>query len=86
MAKHMSFDFSDGECCHTPVIVRIEKDITFKQMNTIDEAIQGKINEYVENQEYWDTDEFLIDEVMKEFAKSLEFEYSFIFIDYESVC
>lgn len=86
MAKHMSFDFSDGECSHTPVIVRIEKDLTFGQMNTIDEAIQDKINEYVENQEYWDSDEFLIDGVMKEFAKSLEFEYCFISIDYESVC
>jgi dTDP-D-glucose 4,6-dehydratase len=86
MAVHMSFDFSDSDCCHTPVIVRIEKDLTFGQMSSIDESVQKKIDEYVENEEYWDSDECLLDEVIKQFAKSLEFEYSFISIDYESVC
>jgi hypothetical protein len=86
MAVHMSFDFSDSECSHTPVIVRIEKDLAFKQMTSIDEAVQKKINEYVENEEYWDSDECLLDEVIKQFADELEFKYEFITINYESVC
>ena len=86
MAVHMSFDFSDGECSHTPVIVRIEKDLTFEQMSSIDEAVQKKIDEYVENEEYWDSDECLIDEAIKEFADKLEFKFEFITINYESVC
>ena len=85
MAVHMSFDLSDGECSHTPVIVRIEKDLTFGQMCSIDEAVQNKIDEYVENEEYWGSDEYLIDEAIKKFADELEFKYEFITINYESV-
>lgn len=86
MAKYMSFDFSDGECSHRPVVVRIDKDLTFQQLTDIDKAIQHKMDEYVEEGEYWDTDESLIDDVMKEFSNNFVFDYEIISIDYESVC
>ena len=38
MAKHMNFDFTDGECQHFPIIVRIDKDIDFDTMVNIDNA------------------------------------------------
>ena len=31
MAKYMNFDFTDGECQHFPIIVRIDKDIDLTQ-------------------------------------------------------
>ena len=69
MAKYMSFDFSDGECHHYPVVVRINEDISVDVMKEIDKTTQDKMNEYVEREEYWDADDILVDEVMKEFSE-----------------
>ena len=88
MAVHMSFNFPDGKCkcSFIPIIVRIEKDLTFGQMCSIDEAVQRKINEYVKKEEHWNSDECLIDEVIKEFADKLKFKYVFITINYKVFC
>ena len=85
MAKYMSFDFSDGECDHAPVVVRIDKDLTFKELGSIDDEIQKKIDEYCSEGEYWDTDEGLISEVIDKLAISMKFTYEIIKIDYYSV-
>ena len=82
MAKHMNFDFTDGECQHFPIIVRIEQDIDFDTMEKIDIAVRNKIDEYIENEEYWDNDEVLLTEVLDEKAKDFGFEYEIINIDY----
>jgi hypothetical protein len=82
MAKHMNFDFTDGECQHFPIIVRIDKDIDFDTMVNIDNAVRKKIDEYIENEEYWDSDEILLTEVLEEKAKEFDFNYEIINIDY----
>ena len=43
----------------------------------MDNAIQDKINQYVEKQEYWDIDEILIDEVVMEIATKYDFDFEF---------
>lgn len=78
MAKYMSFDFSDGECNHYPVVVRINEDISPDIMIEIDKATQKKMNEYIEEQDYWDADDILVDDVMKEFAEKYHFTYEFV--------
>ena len=85
MSKYMSFDFSDGECDHRPVIVRIDKDLSFQELNSIDKAIQNKIDEYCSEGEYWDTDEGLVLEVFDTIAVEMNFNYEIINIDYESI-
>ena len=85
MAKYMSFDFSDGECDHCPIIVRIDKDLSFQELNNIDKAIQNKIDEYCSEGEYWDTDEGLVSEVFDNLAVEMNFNYEIINIDYESI-
>lgn len=82
MAKYMSFDFSDGECHHYPVVVRINEDISPDIMIEIDNATQKKMNEYIEEQDYWDADDILVDDVMKEFAEKYHFTYEFVEIAY----
>ena len=85
MAKYMSFDFSDGECDHAPVVVRIDKDLTFKEHGNIDKEIQNKIDEYYSKGEYWDSDEQLISEVIDTVAATMQFTYEIIEIDYYSI-
>ena len=85
MAKYMSFDFSDGECDHTPIVVRIDKDLTFEELGNIDKEIQNKIDEYCSEGEYWDSDELLISEVIDTVAATMQFTYEIIKIDYYSV-
>ena len=85
MAKYMSFDFSDGECDHDPVIVRIDKDLTFKELGSIDKEIRNKIDEYYSKGEHWNSDELLISEVIDTVAATMQFTYEIIEIDYYSV-
>ena len=85
MSKYMSFDFSDGECDHRPVIVRIDKDLSFKELEDIDKAVQNKIDEYCSEGEYWSSDEGLISEVVDTIAMEMDFNYEIITIDYESI-
>ena len=80
--RYMSFDFSDGECKHYPIIVRINKFIDVDIMKKIDNATQNKMNEYIEKEEYWDADDILVDEVMKEFAEKYNFTYDFVEMSY----
>ncbi len=82
MAKYISFDFSDGECHHYPVVVRINEDISVDVMKEIDKTTQEKMNEYVEREEYWDADDILVDEVMKEFSEKYNFTYEFVEMSY----
>ena len=86
--SYIQFDFSDGECNHYPIIVRIESQFQLgaDDKTYIDKLTQEKIDEYVENQEYWDSDEILIDEVMTEFKKDYEVDYEIIRIDYLIDC
>lgn len=86
MAKYMSFDFSDGECNHYPIVVRIEQDISFDTMKEIDKATNDKMNEYISNGDYWDTDEILVDNVLKEMSKKYNFNYEIVGIDYNVDC
>ena len=80
--RYMSFDFSDGEGQHYPIIVRINKFIDVDIMKEIDKTIQNKMNEYIEKEEYWDTDDILVDDVMKEFAQKYNFNYEFVEMSY----
>lgn len=80
--RYMSFDFSDGECQHYPIVVRINKFVDVDVMKEIDKTIQNKMNEYIENEEYWDCDDILVDEVMKEFAQKYNFNYEFVEMSY----
>ena len=80
--RYMSFDFSDGECQHYPIVVRINKFVDVDVMKEIDNAIQNKMNEYIENEEYWDADDILVDDVMKEFAEKYNFTYEFVEMSY----
>lgn len=80
--RYMSFDFSDGECHHYPIIVRINKFVDVDVMKEIDNATQNKMNEYIENEEYWDADDILVDDVMKEFAQKYNFNYEFVEMSY----
>jgi hypothetical protein len=80
--RYMSFDFSDGECKHYPIIVRINKFIDVDIMKEIDNATQNKMNEYIEKEEYWDCDDILVDEVMKTFAEKYNFTYEFVEMSY----
>ena len=90
--SYIQFDFSDGECNHYPVIVRIESQFQLgaDDKALLDKLTQDKIDEYVENQEYWDSDEILIDEVMTEFKngflKDYEVDYEIIAIDHHIDC
>ena len=86
MAKYMSFDFSDGECNHYPIVVRIEQDISYDLMKKIDKATNDKMNEYISNEDYWDTDEILVDNVLKEMSKKYNFNYEIVGIDYNVDC
>ena len=86
MAKYIEFDFSDTECYHIPIIVRIDKDIEFSIFKEIDESAQKKMDEYIENGEYWDTDEILVTEVMDEFSKKYDFNYEIVTMDYTVDC
>lgn len=80
--RYMSFDFSDGECQHYPIVVRINKFVDVDVMKEIDNTIQNKMSEYIENEEYWDADDILVDDVMKEFAEKYNFTYEFVEMSY----
>lgn len=80
--RYMSFDFSDGECQHYPIVVRINKFVDVDVMKEIDKTIQNKMSEYIENEEYWDADDILVDDVMKEFAEKYNFTYEFVEMSY----
>lgn len=80
--RYMSFDFSDGECHHYPIVVRINKFIDVDVMKEIDNSIQKKMNEYIEKEECWDTDDILVDDVMKEFAEKYNFNYEYVEMSY----
>lgn len=80
--RYMSFDFSDGECQHYPIVVRINKFIDVDVMKEIDNATQIKMNEYIEKEEYWDADDILVDDVMKTFAEKYDFNYEFVEMSY----
>lgn len=84
--RYMSFDFSDSEGYHYPIVVRINKFVDVDVMKEIDNAIQNKMDEYIENEEYWDCDDILVDEVMKEFSQKYNFTYEFVEIDYCMDC
>jgi hypothetical protein len=86
--SYIQFDFSDGECNRYPIIVRIESPFQLGADDKafLDKLTQDKIDEYVENQEYWDSDEILIDEIMAEFKKDYEVDYEIITIDYFIDC
>ena len=86
MAKYMQFDFSDYEEKFYPIIVRIDKDISYDLMKKIDDIVNGKINEYFDKDETWDTDEILIDNILKEISKQFDFTYEIIGIDYTVQC
>lgn len=86
MAKYMSFDFSDGECNHCPIVVRIEQDISFDTMKEIDKATNDKMNKYISKGDYWDTDEILVDNVLKKMSKKYNFNYEIVGIDYNVDC
>lgn len=79
---YMSFDISGGECRYYPIIIRITPLISVEVMKEIDNAIQDKIKQYVEKQEYWDIDEILIDEVVMEIATKYDFDFEFVEINY----
>lgn len=79
---YMSFDFSDSECQHYPIIVRINKKLSVDVMKEIDKAIQMKMNEYIEKEEYWDADDILVDEVMLSFSEREKFTYEFVEMSY----
>jgi hypothetical protein len=51
-------------------------------MKEIDKTTQNKMNEYIEKEEYWDADDILVDEVMKEFAEKYNFTYEFVEMSY----
>ena len=80
--RYMSFDFSDGDYHRYPIIVRINENISVDVMKEIDNATQNKMNEYIGNEEYWDVDDILVDEVMKEFAEKYNFTYDFVEMSY----
>lgn len=82
MAKYMSFDFSDGECTHYPIMVRIEQDISLEIMKEIDKAIKDKFSEYVEKDLYWKSDEEFVKTVLDELTKKYNFNYEVIRFDY----
>ena len=81
MAKYVSFDFTDGECTHYPIIVRINEDVEFSVLKNINDVIKKQMKKYIDNQDYWDTDEILVDEVMKKCAKKYHFTYEIVSID-----
>ena len=85
---YIQFDFSDGECNHLPLIVKIDSQFQLGADDKayLDKLTQDKIDEYVENQEYWDSDPVLIDEIMAEFKKDFEVDYEIINIDYTIDC
>lgn len=85
-ATYVKFDFSDGECQHFPVEVRIDKKLNHEQLKQIDDSIQKKMNEYIENEEYWDSDDILVEDVMKAFAPLMDFNYEIIGFDYVVDC
>ena len=88
MTSYVQFDFSDGECNHLPLIVKIDSQFQLgvDDKAYLDQLTQNKIDEYVENQEYWDSDPILIDEIMAEFKKDFEVDYEIINIDYTIDC
>ena len=88
MTTYVQFDFSDGECNHLPLIVKIDSQFQLGADDKayLDKLTQDKIDEYVENQEYWDSDPILIDEIMAEFKKDFEVDYEIINIDYTIDC
>ena len=88
MTSYVQFDFSDGECNHLPIIVKIDSQFQLGADDKayLDKLTQDKIDEYVENQEYWDSDPILIDEIMAEFKKDFEVDYEIINIDYTIDC
>ena len=73
MAKVISFDFTDGDNKHYPVIVRIEDDLTDKQIDEIEDAMQSLIDKYVSDGGYWDCDDGLVCDVMNSFNYVWEF-------------
>lgn len=81
---YIQFDFSDGECNHYPIIVRIESRFPLGEDDkaSLDKLTQDKIDEYVEKQEYWDSDEILIDEILTEFQEDYAVDYEIITIDH----
>ena len=85
---YIQFDFSDGECNRYPILVRIESRFPLGEDDkaSLNKLTQDKIDEYVENQEYWDSDEILIDEIMEEFKEDYEVDYEIIAIDYTIDC
>ena len=86
MAKYVSFDFCDGDYNHYPILVRVEQDISFDVMREMDDAINAKINEYVGNGEYWESDDILVNDIMKEMSKKHNFNYEIITVDYNVDC
>ena len=83
MTKYISFNFSNEECDHIHVVVKIDKDFSFQQLREFDKMIKDKINEYVKNEEYWDSDEMLIDEVLKQASETYNFDFEIVSIDYQ---
>lgn len=84
--RYICFDFSDFECKHYPSIVRINKKVSIEILKEIDQSIQNEMNEYIDREEYWDTDEYIVDKIMQEFAAKYEFTYEFVEMDYLVDC
>lgn len=86
MSNYISFNFTDGDNNSFPIIVRIENEISNEIYKEIDIAIQNRMDEYIEKQEYWDCDDILVDEVMKKYADKYKFNYEFVSINYNINC
>lgn len=85
MAKYVSFNFSDGECEHYPIIVRINSDITTEQLKELKKVTFKLMERYIEEGDYWDTDEILVENAIQEFVNKydlMDFSYEIVGIDF----
>jgi hypothetical protein len=73
MATNISFNFTDGDNVNYPVGVRIEENLTNEQMNEINDTMQSLVDKYVNDGDYWDSDDALVCEVMSSFNYNWEF-------------
>lgn len=77
MAKYMSFNFADCYEDNYPVIIRFEEDLTHNKLMQIANKFKESIADFRERKEDWDSDEALLDNVLKEFG----YKYEYVDID-----
>lgn len=78
MAKYLSFNFVSG-CADDPILVRVEKNITIDDWETIEDDLNARMEELTESNSGWDTDEELVEWVLEK----NDIPYEIISTDYD---